>query len=187
MTQGRAGAAEQPDQPAGTQAEVPTPGGAAPEVPARRGPAAGFRAGLVVAAVFILGLTLGAVAVGLLSDSAPPPTADQAAAAAEDGGLIVADLDPEAGPFQVNAACLRAFNAAQDAYATFDELGQAAAALDAAQLDEVIRRLQPLQQQLETGTAACRVTAVDDASAEESAPGTTSAPRSPAATPSPTD
>ena len=96
------------------------------------------------------------------------------------------DLDPDAGPFQVNAPCLRAFNAAQDAYATMDDLGQAAAALDAAQLDEVVRRLQPLQQQLETELAACRVTAVDDPSDEESSPGATTSPRPTAATPSPT-
>ncbi|WP_324277669.1 hypothetical protein [Blastococcus brunescens] len=84
----------------------------------------------------------------------------------------------------MNGACLGAFNAAEDAYGTMDELGQAAAALDAAQLDELVRRLQPLQRQLEADLAACRVTAIDDPPAEGSTPGTGSPPRS-SATPTP--
>ncbi|WP_116451856.1 hypothetical protein [Blastococcus litoris] len=187
MTQAGPGTAGQSDQPAGSGAADASTGSRAPEAPAPRGPAAGFRTGLVVAVVFLLGLTLGAVTVGLLSDSAPLPAAGQPGADAGDGPLIDVDLDQDPGPFQVNAPCLRAFNAAQDAYVAMDDLGQAAAALDAAQLDEVVRRLQPLQQQLETGLAACRVTAVDDPSDEESSPGGTSSPRPTAATPSPTD
>lgn len=186
MAEAGKNAAEDPDSRAATETEETTAGVSAPEVPPRRGPVAGFRTGLVVAVVFLLGLTLGAVAVGLLGDSAPPPTAIQADAGPEGRGLIAADLDPEAGPFQVNGACLGAFNAAQDAYATIDDLGQAASALDAAQLDEVVRRLQPLQQQLEDDLAACRVTEIDDPSRESSTPGTSSTPRS-TATPSPTD
>lgn len=171
---GHAAGTETEGQPTGTGTEEATPAGSAPESPPDRGPVAGFRTGLVVAVVFVLGLALGAVAVGLLSDSAPPPTAERVDPET-DGGLIVGDLDPDAGPFQVNAACLGAFNAAQDAYGTMDEFGQAAAALDAAQLDEVVRRLQPLQRQLEAESDACRVTAVDDP-AEDLFPATTSAP-----------
>lgn len=182
MTEAGSRAAGQSGQAAGTEAEEATTGGSAPEAPPRHGPVAGFRTGLVVAVVFILGLALGAVAVGLLSDSAPPPTAEQVDDGQADGGLIVGDLDPDAGPFQVNAPCLGAFNAAQDAYGTMDELGQAAGALDAAQLDEVVRRLQPLQRQLEADLDACRVTAVDDPAAVDPGLGATQAP---APTPAP--
>jgi hypothetical protein len=180
MTQAGSTAAEQPD--AETEAPASPAGGAAPP---HRGPVAGLRTGLVIAAVFVLGLTLGAMVVGLLSDAATLPTADQAAADLQDGNLVGSDLDPGAGPFEVNGACLGAVNAAQDAYATMDELGQAAAGLDAAQLDEVVRRLQPLQQQLEEDVAACRVTEVDNPSSGDPGPGPSTAPRPGTGAPSP--
>ena len=185
MTQAGSGAAEQSDSPAGTDA--PARGDASPGPPEHRGAAAGFRVGLVIAAVFFLGLTLGAVGVGLLSDSAPLPAADQAAADPQDSGLFGAELDPEDGPFLVNGACLGAFNAARDVYATTDELGQAAAQLDAAQLDEAVRRLQPLRQRLEDDLAACEVTDADASSGEDPTSGATATARPTAATTSPTN
>jgi hypothetical protein len=76
----------------------------------------------------------------------------------------------------VNAACLRAINAAQDIADSVDDLGAAAAALDAARLDEVVRRLQPLQQRLQESSADCEVS------------GSSTGGRTPTtSTPSPTD
>ncbi|SFF47810.1 hypothetical protein [Blastococcus tunisiensis] len=198
MTQAGSGASAQPDEPAGTRPvrddAAPARDDAGParddetaDVPGRPGPVAGFRTGLVVAVVFVLGLALGAVAVGLLGDTTPPAVSDQAGEGPSDGGLVIGDLDPDDGPFQVNGACLGAVNALQDGYATMDELGRAATALDAAQLDEVVRRLQPLQRQLEADVAACRVREIDDPPGGTSAPGGTATPRSSAPTSSPTD
>jgi hypothetical protein len=59
---------------------------------------------------------------------------------------------------QVNQACLRSINAAQDVYQQLDALAQAAQNLDAARLDEVIRNLQPLEQRLRDSLPACQVT-----------------------------
>jgi hypothetical protein len=140
---------------------------------------AGVRVGLVMAAVFVLGLTFGAVAVGLLSGSTPPPVAATSDGAAG-GGVTVGPFPRTGGEFRVNAACLGAVNAAQDAYSAIDELSEAAAALDAARLDEVVRRLQPLQPQLEEDLGACEVTPLADPSTGGSVPAT---PTDPAPTP----
>jgi hypothetical protein len=162
------------------QAGPGTPAGAGPHPATEPGGRwAGVRVGLVMAAVLVLGLTLGAVAVGLLSGSDPPPTAAEPGGAA-DGGLTVGPFPRTGGEFRVNAACLGAINAAQDAFAAIDELSEAAAALDAARLDEVVRRLQPLQPQLEEDLAACEVTPLADASVGGSPP---APPTEPAPTP----
>ncbi|TFV62615.1 hypothetical protein E4P41_06770 [Geodermatophilus sp. DF01-2] len=146
----------------------------APASPATPGgPAAGARTGLVLAVVLVLGLTVGAVTVGLLSDAAPPPASASGDLPADGGLLPDVPLPTTTTRFEVNAPCLRAVNAAQDAYAAVDELGEAAAALDAARLDEVVRRLQPLQEQLEADLAACQVTPVDDPPGGAPPPATT--------------
>ena len=151
----------------------PRPGLAVDGPPAAAGGRpAGFRTGWGLAGRVAVGLVAGAVTAGLLGGSAAP-----AAVPAEepvDGGLLP-DVDvPTSGTqFRVTPPCLRAVNAAQDASAAVEDLGEAAAALDAARLDEVVRRLQPLQVQLETDLAACEVTPVGDPAGEGPAPPTT--------------
>ncbi|MGY1780629.1 hypothetical protein [Geodermatophilus sp. SYSU D01036] len=133
--------------------------------------------GWLAAGTFVVGLLVGALLVGLLGQDPPaapaaqpdrPTTAGPATPPAETTGGV--------DETRVNAACLRAINAAQDIAATVDELGAAAAALDAARLDEVIRRLQPLQQRLREDSADCEV----------SEPASSSPPPA-TATPTPTD
>ena len=149
-------------------AQAPSPGRRA----ARPGRA---WSGWLATGAFVVGLVAGALLVGLLGQDPPvAPTAQQApatVAAPEDLPTVTAD--PTDGTRE-NAACLRAINAAQDIAAVVDDLGAAAAALDAARLDEVVRRLQPLQQRLEQNTADCQVprSATDE-------PGPTSPPASP--------
>jgi hypothetical protein len=111
----------------------------------------------LAAGTFVLGLVVGVLLIGLLGQD--PPASTTAPGAAPTSGPAEGDTDA-AGPtgIEVNEACLRALNAAQDIAATVDDLGAAAVTLDAAQLDEVIRRLQPLQQRLEENTAACEAT-----------------------------
>ena len=126
--------------------------------PTPPGPIAAVRTGLIAAVALVLGLFAGGLVVGLLVEPAPPVAADIARPG--DDGVPGGDL-PEGGAsagFLVNGPCLGAVNAAQDAYLVMDDLGQAAAALDAAQLDVVVRRLQPLQNRLEDDLDACRVT-----------------------------
>jgi hypothetical protein len=107
---------------------------------------------------FVLGVLAGALLVGLLGQDPPTAPVGQGAPPTETapGSRPPSTADPTDGT-QVNAACLRAINAAQDIAAAVDDVGAAAAALDAARLDEVVRRLQPLQQRLEENTADCQV------------------------------
>lgn len=113
----------------------------------------------VSAVTFVLGIGVGVVATGLLTSGVEPLPANQGGAgpapttgpgAAGNGGLGV--------QAQINDACLRVINDAQDTYGIINGVGQAAADLDFAQLDVVVRRLQPLQPRLESNLAACNVT-----------------------------
>ena len=127
---------------------------------------------------FVLGLVTGVLLVGLLGQDPPVPTPAQGAAGAG-AAAPTAPGDPTGG-LEVDPACLRALNAASDIAGTVDDLGAAAAALDAAQLDEVVRRLQPLQERLEVNTAACEATAsVPTGTAPPTGTPTPTAPASP--------
>lgn len=130
--------------------------------------------GWLAAGTFVLGLVAGVLLLALLGTEPAAPTAREAAAGPGPVGPGTASAE-ETGRVEVNAACLRAINAAQDIAAAVEDLGTAAAVLDAAQLDEVIRRLQPLQDRLQENTADCEATGTTPS---EPAPG------SPTATPS---
>jgi hypothetical protein len=112
----------------------------------------------LAAGTFVLGLVTGVLLVGLLGQDPPVTTTGQGAGATSGPAGPSTDLEERTGRVEIDEACLRAINAAQDIAATVENLGAAAAALDAAQLDEVIRRLQPLQGRLEENTAACEAT-----------------------------
>ncbi|HEY6744345.1 MAG TPA: hypothetical protein VI357_01375 [Mycobacteriales bacterium] len=103
---------------------------------------------------FVLGAVAGGVVVGLASagsEAVPAAAATTEAAAPNVPG-------PQAtGEVSVNAACLRAINDAQDTYGAIDDLADAARTLNAARLDEIIRRLQPLQRRLEQDLRDCQV------------------------------
>jgi hypothetical protein len=135
----------------------------------------------LAAGTFVVGLVAGALLVGLLGQD--PPAAPTAGAQPTGGGALPAPIPDPAGT-QVNLACLRAINAAQDIAAAVDELGAAAAALDAAALDEVVRRLQPLQERLQQNAAECEAARPDAGGAEGAEPGAGElAPGSPTASP----
>ena len=72
----------------------------------------------------------------------------------------------------VNDACIRAINASQDAYQAITELGDAAKQFDIARLDAIIRRLQPIQTNLQNDIAACNITTKVSASAPSTSPTT---------------
>jgi len=111
----------------------------------------------VSAAVFCAGVLVGVLGTGLLSASPVVVIASEEAqgAAAGAGGAV-----PPGGAgagIAVNEACLRAVNGAEDAVRVIDDLAVAAGALDAARLDEVVQRLQPVQARLEQDVSRCRV------------------------------
>ncbi|MGY1984744.1 hypothetical protein ACI792_00790 [Blastococcus sp. SYSU DS0669] len=107
---------------------------------------------------FLGGLVVGVVIAGLLSQgsvlvAAPVPTNPDAA-------LPGADLGEESGAtgqLTVDDDCLQAVNAAEDIAQLVDELGEAIAEFNAARLDEIVRRLQPLQRQLQNSIDTCEV------------------------------
>lgn len=118
----------------------------------------GAWSGWLAAGTFVLGLLAGVLLAGLLGQDPPvAPGAEDPSTVSLPGSQPT--TPPEgAGGTRVNEACLRAINAAQDIAAAVEDLGTAAAALDAAQLDEAIRQLQPLQERLQASTADCQVT-----------------------------
>lgn len=114
----------------------------------------------LVAGVFVLGLLLGVAGTlvwGSTSPSfgpragrsaTPPPPSPSAVPAPGSGAEVTVD-----------AACLQAVRAAQSAASAIADAGDALATLDAARLDQLVRRLQPIQDQLRTDGAACHVAA----------------------------
>ena len=154
-----------------TETPVPPPDTARPRGALSR--LAAVRSGLLAAVVFVLGLLVGALTVGLLDEG---PVVVTTSESPEDGaapaGPSLPDEDASAR-FVVSGACLRAVNAAQDTLSLLDDVGQAAAELDAATLDEIVRGLMPLQTRLQTGLEACQVAAEVSGGAGE--PGSPSA------------
>ena len=67
---------------------------------------------------------------------------------------------------------VRAINASQDAYQAITELGDAAKQLGIARLDAIVRRLQPIQTNLQNDIAACNITTKVSASAPSTSPTT---------------
>lgn len=106
---------------------------------------------------FIVGVVVGVLTVGLLAirwpdfqsaqPSAPPATASPS------GGQSL----PVGGSAQVNAACVRVINDAQDVSIMLSEVGPAASAVNLQQLDDIVRRLQSIQPRLKRDLSDCRV------------------------------
>jgi hypothetical protein len=132
----------------------------------------------LAAATFVVGLFAGGILVGLLSEgssalpaagtgAAPTPAGPTGSASAQSGSAAAGAT----AELVVNDACLRALNAAQDIYASVNDLGEAASQLNAARLDEAIRQLQPLQGRLRANLEDCTVmTRLPDGSMIDSGP-----------------
>ena len=121
----------------------------------------------LAAGALVVGVVLGAIAVGLLSEGSPSPSQLQADAeaasnaAGSPGPSSAVSTTAASGATAeviVNDACLRAVNAAQNALSAFQDIGEAARSFNAAELDSIIRRLQPLQSTLLDDVNACKVT-----------------------------
>ncbi len=114
----------------------------------------------VAVGALVVGLLVGGVIGGLVAgpeDGGTDGTPAASGAPSTSPGMGAAD--GRGAEVLIDEACLRALDAAQQAYGTIDEIGQALADLDAARLDDLIHRLQPLQQQVREGADDCRVVA----------------------------
>ncbi len=115
---------------------------------------------VVVVAVIALavGLLLGGLVGGLVTGSRNGEAAERGAVPTT-GTPTPSPAGPRDAEVRIDEACLAALDAARQAYDAVDEAGQALADLNAARLDEVIHRLQPLEQQLREGADECHVAA----------------------------
>lgn len=132
---------------------------------------------------FVVGVVVGVVAVGLLSAGRPDfastakNSSSPKATASAPSGVETAGVT---GRAVVNVACLRVINEAQDVYTILTGVKQAVTDVDLQQLDDIVRRLQPIEPRLQSDLQKCRIdTSVDTGPS----PGTTKSPAPPTATP----
>ena len=106
---------------------------------------------------FVAGLVVGVLIVGFLARSTPDLSAVQSPRRRHrrPPGQTV----PAAASAQVNAACLRVINEAQDVATILSEVGPAITAVNLQQLDDIVRRLQSIQARLDDDLRNCRVEA----------------------------
>jgi hypothetical protein len=130
---------------------------------------------------FVVGVGVGVLAVGLLDTSRPDfqPSSESAPPTTQPTGV---QSVPVAASAQVNAACLRVINEAQDVSSVLSEVGPAVTTVDLQQLDDIVRRLQSIQPRLERDLSDCRV---ETAVVNTPSPGPSASP-STSATPSAT-
>jgi hypothetical protein len=108
---------------------------------------------------FVVGVVVGVLIVGFLDmrspldSSAARSTPPMSPSPADGEGV------PAAASAQVNAACLRVINEAQDVATILSEVGPAITAVNLQQLDDVVRRLQSIQARLEDDLRDCEVDA----------------------------
>jgi hypothetical protein len=108
---------------------------------------------------FVAGFVFGVLAVGLLSAGTPefgtgavPGAGTQQTMPPTPGGSV-----PVVAEARVNAACLSVINEAQDMYTVLSGLEQAITDVDMQQLDDIVRRLQPIQTRLGQDLQRCEV------------------------------
>jgi hypothetical protein len=106
---------------------------------------------------FVVGFVFGVIAVGLLNLSTPgfgtagPGSTPTAGGPTPGGGV------PVVAEARVNAACLAVINEAQDVYTVLTGLDQAVTDVDLQALDDIVRRLQPIEARLGRDLQNCRV------------------------------
>ena len=114
----------------------------------------------VAGITFVVGFVFGIIAVGLLRLGTP----EFAAQTGSGGGTMAPTLAPTPGgtvpvvaEARVNAACLAVINEAQDMYITLTGLDEAMTDVDLQALDDIVRRLQPIEARLGQDLQRCEV------------------------------
>jgi hypothetical protein len=132
---------------------------------------------------FVVGFVFGVVAVGLLNVTTPTfgtaggPGSTPTAGGPNPGGV------PVVAEARVNAACLAVINEAQDMYIILTGLDEAVTDVDLQALDDIVRRLQPIEARLGQDLQRCQVETEVVTNPTGSAP---PEPSTPPASPSPT-
>lgn len=114
----------------------------------------------VAGITFVVGLVFGIIAVGLLRLGTP----EFGAQAGPGAGTTAPTPAPSAGgtvpvvaEARVNAACLSVINEAQDLHAVLTGLDEAITDVDLQALDDIVRRLQPIDARLGRDLQRCEV------------------------------
>jgi hypothetical protein len=128
----------------------------------------------VAGLTFVAGAIVGVLITGLLIGTTPD---FGSSAAGTEAPVPQHQPDPTGSvpvtaEARVNAACLRVINEAQDIYRILNGADEAVRDVDFQRLDDIVRRLQPVEARLERDLQECRV----DTSVRE---GTTGQPASP--------
>lgn len=112
----------------------------------------------IAALTFVAGIVIGVLIVGFLDSSTSDFSAAQSAPSTSPSPAA-GQSEPAAASAQVNAACLRVINHAQDVATILSEVGPAITAVNLQQLDDIVRRLQSIQTRLEVDLRDCKVNA----------------------------
>jgi hypothetical protein len=107
---------------------------------------------------FMAGIAVGVLIVGFLYTSTPDISAVQSPSPVTPSPAGSQDV-PAAASAQVNAACLRVINEAQDVATILSEVGPAITAVNLQQLDDIVRRLQSIQARMDDDLRDCKVEA----------------------------
>jgi hypothetical protein len=109
---------------------------------------------------FVVGFVFGIIAVGLLRLGTP----EFGAQPGPGGGTAAPTLAPSPGgtvpvvaEARVNAPCLAVINSAQDMYIILTGLDEAVTDVDLQALDDIVRRLQPIEARLGQDLPRCEV------------------------------
>ncbi|HYI59739.1 MAG TPA: hypothetical protein VEX66_16340 [Microlunatus sp.] len=123
---------------------------------------------------FVAGAVVGVLITGLLIGTTPDfgSTGAGPEASVPPNHPDPTSSVPVTAEARVNAACLRVINEAQDVYRILSGADEAVRDVDFQRLDDIVRRLQPVEARLERDLQECRV----DTSIRE---GTTARPASP--------
>ena len=112
----------------------------------------------IAGVTFVVGFVFGVIAVGLLNVSTPSfGTAGGPGSTATAGGPTPGGSVPVVAEARVNSACLAVINEAQDMYTVLTGLGQAVTDVDLQALDDIVRRLQPIEARLGRDLQRCQV------------------------------
>lgn len=113
----------------------------------------------VAAATGLGGLLLGVLIAALLLATTPQfgTDPDQRSPRGPDEQPTSRNTVPVTAQARVNAACLRVINEAQDVVRILSGADQAVTDVDLHRLDDIVRRLQPIETRLQRDLRACRV------------------------------
>jgi hypothetical protein len=108
---------------------------------------------------FVVGFVFGVLAVGLLAAGTPEFGAQtrSGATASPTQAPTAGSSNPVVAEARVNAACLAVINEAQDMVNVLSGVGQAVKDVDLQQLDDIVRRLQPIETRLAQDLQNCKV------------------------------